>query len=116
MLQKIQIRVPQDSVLDPLFFYYVYINDLAKCSNLSTTLYADDNVLTMGHKNVKKLQNQINKEQARMTLAENISSIDIAKSHYLLFTNRYTYTEFNIFIGNQRLTKQDTTRYFGSIF
>ena len=68
----------------------------------------------MGHKNAKKLQYQTNEKQAKVEnwLKINHLTINIAKSNYLLFTNRDTYKEFNIFIVNQRLTKQDTTITF----
>ena len=44
----------------------LYINDLAKCSNLSATLYADDSVPIMGHDDAKKLQYQINKQLSKV--------------------------------------------------
>jgi len=54
-LSVIDIGMPQGSVLGPILFL-IYINDLSRCSNFTTTLYADDNVLTMPHKNVNCLQ------------------------------------------------------------
>ena len=35
---------------------------LALCSNFDVTLYADDSVLTLSHKDVVSLQNEINQE------------------------------------------------------
>ena len=49
-LSDVKIGVPQGSVLGPMLFL-IYINDLANCSNFDTTLYADDCVLTISHKN-----------------------------------------------------------------
>ena len=63
-LRKMEIGVPQGSVLGP--FFLLYINDLAKCSNLSATLYADDSVLITGHDDAKKLQYQINKQLSKV--------------------------------------------------
>ena len=55
----IETDVPQGSVLGPLFFL-IYINDLTRCFNFDVTLYADDSVLTLAHKDVLSLQNNVN--------------------------------------------------------
>ena len=69
--------------------------------------------MTAGHKNTKNLQYQINEELSKVDnwLKINRPTVNIAESNYLVFTNRNAYKEFNIFISNQRLAKQNTIRY-----
>ena len=61
LLLNIDIGVPQGSVLE-LILFLIDINDLYYCSNFKTTLYADDSVLTLSHKNVNCLQSNLNLE------------------------------------------------------
>ena len=79
----------QGSVLGPILFL-IYINDLYYCSDFKTTLYADDNVLTLSHKNVNRLQYNLNVELCKIHawLNYNQLSLNIAKTNYYLFTKK----------------------------
>ena len=47
---KVQVGVPQGSILGPLLFI-VFINDLSNClTNVSTNMYADDTTIYFSNK------------------------------------------------------------------
>ena len=83
----INIGVPQGSVLGPILFL-IYINDLSNCSNFKTTLYADDSVLTLSHKNVNCLQTMLNFKLIKINawLKSNQLSLNVNKTNFLFFT------------------------------
>ena len=87
-LSDVKIGVPQGSVLGPILFL-IYINDLANCSNFDTTLYADDCVLTISHKNTKSLQINLDNKLVKISawLKHNQLSLNTNKTKFLYFTN-----------------------------
>ena len=84
-LLDINIGVPQGSVLGPILFL-IYINDLSNCCNFKTTLFADDSVLTLSHKNVNCLQTMLNFEIPKINawLKSNQLSLNVNKNQFFI--------------------------------
>ena len=55
--QNVTCGIPQGSSLGPLIFL-VYVNDLTKCSEFTTTLFADDTYLTLSDESLTNLENR----------------------------------------------------------
>ena len=111
-LLDINIGVPQGSALGPILFL-IYINDLSNCSNFKTTLYADDSVLTLSHKNVKCLQTMLNFELPKINawLKSNQLSLNVNKTYFLFFTK----TKEKIFpqINDCKIKQAYCVKYLG---
>ena len=56
----ISCEVPQVSILGPLLFL-LYVNDMLQAVNCDLLLYADDTSLIFQHKDIKIIEQQLNK-------------------------------------------------------
>ena len=52
--------VPQSSILGPLLFL-IYINDMPQAKDSELLLYADDTYLVFQHRNIKTIEEHLNK-------------------------------------------------------
>ena len=84
--QLIDCSVAQGSSLDPLLFL-LYVNDIPQMSQLLTTLFADDILLSLSDANLSRLENRVNMQLQYIAqwLNQNKLTLNSLKTTYLLF-------------------------------
>ena len=115
----IHCGVPQGSVLGPLLFL-LYINDIDKvCPNLCPILFADDTNLFISGENITNLYNSMNNALSKISLwlKTNKLSINIEKTHYMLFTNKKpkNIPNLSLNMNGTPLQKVESTKFLGVI-
>ena len=58
---SVSYGVPQGSILGPLLFL-IYANDLSQAVKCDLFLYANDSCLVCQHKDINKIENQLNQD------------------------------------------------------
>ena len=104
---KVCCGVPQGSILGPLLFL-IYINDIHNSSSkLKFFLFADDTNLLYSDKNLRTLENIVNKELENVSdwLFANKLSLNIAKSNFVIF---HTYQKKVNYIPNLKVFDHNT--------
>lgn len=110
--------VPQGSTLGPLLFL-IYVNDLPLASNkINTKLFADDTVLTISHKCIKNLNNNMNEELHKIDnwMKINKLSLNYNKTKCMLITTQKSQLLLDISIGNHSIEQVSSLKYLGVIF
>ena len=84
----VTLEVPQGSSLGPLLFA-LYVNDLPQASNLTSTLFADDALLTISCANSANLQYGVNSKLQKVDewMRYNKLSINYPKTTYMLINS-----------------------------
>lgn len=118
--RKITCGVPQGSILGPLLFL-IYLNDLALVSpRLFTLLFADDSNLFMTGSNLHEIQTNLNIELQKIDiwLKSNKLSVNIGKTHYMLFSPRKRVRDsddLSLYLGNKEIARTYETKFLGVI-
>ena len=112
--KQIDMGLPQGSVLAPLLFI-LYVNDLPCISNLfSVTLFADDATLFIEDRNYDSLIRSCNSglELFLTWCWANRLSVNIDKTHYLIFSNKKIIDFHPVIKLNNRIIEQKSSVSF----
>jgi len=115
--QTIECGVPQGSVVGPLLFL-IYVNDLPCASSFQTTLFADDTSLHLSHKDINKLQLNVQTELDNVGTWMRCKrlSINYNKTGYMILTATCSQNcNFKISTNGVRIQQTDSIRYLGVI-
>lgn len=113
--RQIECGVPQGSILGPLLFI-VFINDLYKCSKeLTLILFADDTNAFMKGTNINDTIDSLNIELAKVAVwfDANQLSLNIKKTHYMIFSNRHVTSAKFVHIKGLRIEQVYCTKFLG---
>ena len=117
---KINIGLPQGSILGPMFFI-LYINDLLEITDYGDLVYyADDTAVVGAGKTWFDARNRLNEylQLIALWLTQNHLSLNIGKTIFITFGNnkRSIPNDLNVHINNMPIKRDTVTKYLGIFF
>jgi hypothetical protein len=114
----VKYGVPQVSVLGPLLFI-LYINDIPHLTNGRSIMYADDTLILNVGQDLNELQNTTSNNigVVEQYFEINNLSINLSKTHYILFQTRQCRQESNlkILVRNREISNVKNTDFLGLV-
>ena len=116
-MKPIKCGVPQGSILGPLLFFFIYINDLSSVSNaLSAILFADDTNSFHSSRNLTQLTNMISTELTNVVNWLNASrlSLNVENANFMVLRHNGKNQECpNIHINGSQIKEVSSTKFLG---
>ena len=113
--------VPQGSILGPLLFL-LYVNDMKQAIKSELLLYADDSCILMQHKDVKVIEEQLNRDFSSLCdwFVDNKLSIHFGedKTKSILFASKHKIKKadrLNISYNDINIKQHSSVSYLGCI-
>lgn len=113
--KNINYGVPQGSILGPILFS-LYINDLKNISQSNEIiLFADDTSIFCTADNYTDLEQNAKHilENCNKWLQSNRLTLNIEKTHYLIFSKTRNNININLTINSRPIYRKHSTRYLG---
>jgi hypothetical protein len=113
--QPVLCGVPQGSVLGPLLFI-IYTNDLPNAmGSAKSIIFADDTTVYASSNSLTRLYNIINSDLNSLAdwFYANKLSLNVSKTHYVLFSRHKVTIDLEIIIGNAKIERKPYVNFFG---